>query len=153
MAMLKFSPTYTSDTDDHGVGNVYWGPDGKAYKWVEVVDLDGVAANTLLPANTSGTQVTLDVSGGSAIGTKVVGICVTAVDISVAKYAFMQVSGVADVYSDGSVAAGESVTQHASTNGMMDTMADGLEELVFGVALEADSGTPVTAAVYLQGLI
>jgi len=34
---------------------------------------------------------------------------------------------------------------------LADTMADGEEEQVFGFALEADSGSPVTCAVYLVG--
>ena len=61
--------------------------------------------------------------------------------------------GVADVYSDGSVAAGEAVVADDTTNGIADTMADGEEEQVFGWALEADSGSPVTCACWLVGCI
>ena len=151
--MLRFNPTYTSTTDKHGVGNVYWGPDGKAYKWVQCVDLAAVANNYALPANTTGTAGTIDVSGGSAIGTKPFGVWLTAVAVS--SYGFIQVAGVVDVYSDGSVAAGESVVAHATVNGQVDTMAAGSEHLVIGKALadDATNGTIVVAPVLLQGLI
>jgi len=152
MAILHFTPTYVSDTDDHGVGNVFFDKSGKAYKWVEVVDLDLAISYVVYPASLDGTQVTCDYTGGSAKSARVIGVSLGAVDISVAKYAFIQVQGVVDTYGDGSVAAGDPVIGH-STDGMADTMADGEEELVFGFALEADDGSPVTFACQLTGCL
>ena len=153
MAILHASPTTTSASDDHGVGNVFESKDGKKYKWVEVVDVDLAIGYVVCPASTDGTKVTADVSGGSQLALRGIGVALGTVDISDKKYAFIQVAGVADVYSDGSVAAGEAVVADSGTNGLADTMADGEEEQVFGWALEADSGSPVTCACWLVGCI
>jgi len=149
--MLKFEPTYTSTSDDHGVGNVFWTRDGKAYRWLQAVDLAWVVDNVVLPADTSCTTGTIDVAGGSAIGLRPLGIAKAATALS--SYGFVQCAGVADVYTDGAVTVGQQLTQHASVNGQADTMADGLEELVFGTALETDGGSPTTSATLLQGLV
>ena len=153
MAILHASPTTTSATDDHGVGNVIESKDGKKYKWVEVVDVDLAVGYVVCPASTDGTKVTADRADGSQIALRGIGVALGTVDISEKKYAFIQVAGVADVYSDGSVAAGEAVVADDTTNGIADTMADGEEEQVFGWALEADSGSPVTCACWLVGCI
>ena len=153
MAILHASPTTTSATDDHGVGNVFESKDGKKYKWVEVVDVDLAVGYVVCPASTDGTKGTADRADGSQIALRGIGVALGTVDISEKKYAFIQVAGVADVYSDGSVAAGEAVVADDTTNGIADTKADGEEEQVFGWALEADSGSPVTCACWLVGCI
>ena len=153
MAILHASPTTTSATDDHGVGNVFESKDGKKYKWGEFVDVDLAVGYVVCPASTDGTKVTADRADGSQIALRGIGVALGTVDISEKKYAFIQVAGVADVYSDGSVAAGEAVVADDTTNGIADTMADGEEEQVFGWALEADSGAPVTCACWLVGCI
>jgi hypothetical protein len=115
--------------------------------------VDTLANSVVYPANTTGTQVTMDFTGGSGLSAKVVGITPNIQDISAKQYGFIQTSGVATVIGDGSVAAGEAVIGH-SVNGQADTMADGEEELVFGFALAADAtnGTSVVFACYLNDL-
>ncbi len=124
---------------------------GKLYKYVQFKDaVTYVAGHTLHAASVDGLAVTNDSAGGSSVAPLIcVGIA-TRVHTE-DYYGFMQVSGVVDVVCDGSVAAGESVT--TGTDGVADTMADGVEEQVFGTALEADSGSPVVAAVWLKGLV
>ena len=153
MAILHASPTTTSATDDHGVGNVFESKDGKKYKWVEVVDVDLAIGYVVCPASTDGTKVTADRSGGSQLALRGIGVALGTVDISDKKYAFIQVAGVVDVFAPGDVAAGQALVADDTTNGIVDTMADGEEEQVFGWALEADSGSPVTCACWLGGCI
>lgn len=149
---LGFAKTVTSDTDDHGVGVVHWDGDGKAYRWVQFVDQDAAVGEVVYPANTSGTQVTTDYTGGSGLSAKVAGIALGTVDISVASYAWVQVSGNATVRGDGSVAAGDAVIGH-TVDGEADTFAAGEEHLVFGYSLAADGGSPVTFACQLHGIL
>lgn len=150
MAILSFDETYMSSSDDHGVGNEFEKA-GKTFRWVQFVDVDSEVGAVCYPANTAGTDVTIDYTGGSNLGNKVVGISVSLVDISDKAYGFMQTSGVISVRGDGSVAAGDYVIGH-SVNGEADTMAAGEEHLVFGVALEADSGANDLFACYLNRL-
>ena len=153
---LGWGPTYTSSTDDHGVGAIKWDSDGNAYRWVEVVDLDLAVGDVVYPASTSTWQVTQDIAGGSRLTALVCGVAVVAVDISEAKYAFVQVEGICpDVLGDGAVAAGEAVVGHidSGADGAADAMAAGEEAAVFGYALEADSGSPTTFACQLKGII
>ena len=152
MAILHASPTTTSATDTHGVGNIFDSPDGKKYKWVKIADsVDLLTGYVLTPASTDGTEFTPDVSGGSQKALRGVGIALGAVDVSETPYCFMQIAGVATVFTDGSVAAGEAVVADSGADGRADTMADGEEEQVFGFALADDSGSPTTAPVYLLG--
>lgn len=151
MAILHASPTTTSATDDHGVGNIFDSPDGKKYKWVKVADaIDLLTGYVLTPASTDGTEYTADIAGGSSKAKRGVGIALGAVDISATPYCFVQIAGVATVYTDGNVAAGDPVIAH-STDGQAHTMAAGEEHLVFGFALAIDSGSPTTSPVYLTG--
>jgi len=151
MAILHASPTTTSATDTHGVGNIFESPDGKRYKWVKIADsVDVLTGYVFTPASIDGTEVTPDVSGGSSKALRAVGVALGAVDVSETPYAFMQIAGVATVFTDGGVSAGEAVVAD-STDGRADTMADGEEEQVFGFALADDSGSPTTAPVYLLG--
>lgn len=134
------------------LGGVYW-YGGDAYRYVQFLDAVAYTANHLCTwANATGTAVTNDRAGGSDVGElKPAGIATRVHTQNY--YGFIQITGVADVLCDGSVAAGESVIPHATTDGMADTMAGTDEDHVFGVALEADSGSPVTAAIALRGLI
>jgi hypothetical protein len=135
--------------DIAGVGNVFHAADGKSYKWVKFVDQDVVLADVLYPASTDGTEVTTDYSGGSGLSAKVVGVAITAVDISDKAYGWIQIAGVVSTSGDGGVSAGDAVVGHA-TDGEADTMADGEEELVFGFALAADTGSPAVFNCYLS---
>ena len=152
MAILHASPTTTSATDTHGVGNIFESPDGKRYKWVKIADaVDLLTGYVLTPASIDGTEYTADITSGSSKATRGVGIALGAVDVSETPYCFMQIAGVATVFTDGSVAAGEAVVADSGADGRADTMGDGEEEQVFGFALADDSGSPTTAPVYLLG--
>jgi hypothetical protein len=151
MAILHASPTTTSATDDHGVGNIFDSPDGKKYKWVKIADaVDLLTGYVLTPASTDGTEYTPDITSGSSKAARGVGIALGAVDVSATPYAFVQIVGVATVFTDGNVAAGDPVIAH-STDGQAHTMSAGEEHLVFGFALATDSGSPTTSPVYLTG--
>ena len=152
MAILHASPTTTSATDDHGVGNIFDSPDGKKYKWVKVADaVDLLTGYVLTPASTDGTEYTADIASGSSKAKRGVGIALGAVDISATPYCFVQIAGVATVYTDGGVSAGDPVIAQPDVDGQADTMAAGEEHLVFGFALADDSGSPTTSPVYLTG--
>lgn len=139
----------TTVDDIAGVGNTFNAPDGKVFKYVKFVDQDVVLADVVYPASTDGSSVTTDYTGGSGLSAKVCGVSIQAVDISAAAYGWIQIAGVVSTSGDGSVAAGEAVIGH-STDGEADTMADGEEELVFGFALAADSGSPAVCNVLLS---
>lgn len=147
---MGYGPTEVDAADVHGVGTLMTVPStGKTYRWVKMVDaVDGAIGDVVTWASTTTWEVTGDIAGGSSLGFQVAGIVVSVVDISATPYCWIQVGGIADVFSDGSVAAGEFVTAHATADGQADTMADGVEERVFGMALDADaSGTAVTGVV------
>ena len=130
-----------------------------AYKYVQYLDaVTYIAGQVMCWADTAGTKVTNDRSGGTGIGTGLepagIGLAVYTQNY----YGFMQIAGNALVIGDGSVAAGDFVVSH-TVDGQMDTMADGEEEQVFGIALDADStaNDPLTTSamshVALRGLL
>ena len=135
--------------DDLTLGGVYF-YGGDAYRYVQFKDAVTYAAGHICTwANATGTAVTNDRAGGSDIGElKPAGIA-TGVHTE-DYYGFVQLTGVATLTGDGSVAAGESVVPHATTDGGADTMAAGAEDHVLGVAL-ADDGP--TFACALKNLI
>tara|TARA_Y100001963_G_C6503266_1_gene318809 strand:- start:83 stop:544 length:462 start_codon:yes stop_codon:yes gene_type:complete len=140
----------TSATAAAVVGETYCAPDGKVYKYVQFVDLDAVAGQPVLPANAAGTSVSIDVSGGSAIGARAMGVAAQAVDISDKAFGWIQISGVADVETDGNVTAGAYLIA-GTADGDAHAMSAGEEHLVFAVALETDSGSPTTSSSLLVG--
>lgn len=117
---------------------VFYG--GKWYRFVKHVNAVTVVVGHCAEfTNAACTNVTNDRAGGAAtpIGTQT--IC-AGVYVSIPLenyYCFLQVSGVALVLGDGSVAAGEAVVVH-SVDGQADTMAAGEEHQVFGKAMDAD---------------
>lgn len=132
------------------LGAVYW-KDGKAYRYVQFLDAVAyIAGHVLTWANATGTAVTNDRAGGSAVGsTQAVGVATRVHTEN--HYGFMQVSGVnADVQTDTGVSAGESLVAH-TVDGQSDTMAAGEEHLVFATALADDATNTVTAN--LRGLL
>lgn len=151
----SFSDTYTAARYPKfaTLGELRQSADGsKVYEFVLFVDIDTEAGGVVYPASTDATSVTSDYTGGSSIGAKGKGFSVAAVDISAAPYGWIQRSGIIDARCDGSVAAGEYLIGH-TVNGECDTMAAGEEHLVVGIALEADSGSPVTAATQITGCL
>jgi len=132
------------------LGSVYW-KGGKAYRYVQFVDAVAyIAGHVLTWANATGTAVTNDRSGGSAVfATRAVGVALGVMTENY--YGFMQVSGInADVQTDTGVAAGEALVAH-TVDGQCDTMAAGEEHLVFADSMAADATNTVTAN--LRGLL
>lgn len=125
------------------VGGIYrYSVDGFLYRYIQFKDAVAyVAGHVLAWANATGTAVTNDRAGGGNIGIQAAGIA-TRVHTQ-DYYGFMLVQGWhTSVLGDGSVGAGESVVLDTGVDGGADTMAAGEEDEVFGMALEADSGTP-----------
>jgi hypothetical protein len=149
--LTAFSRVTTSTQGpEYGLGTTVETKDGKKYRYVQFKDaVTYVAGQVCTPANITWTAVTNDVSGGSSIAaTSFGGICVGVPAQN--GYGWVQIAGVATVRSDGSVAADEAVVPH-SVDGEADTMAAGEEHLAFGRALDADTGSPVTCSVLLNG--
>ena len=69
--------------------------------------------------------------------------------IAAGSYGWVVKQGVTECKGDGSVAQGDAIVSH--TSGQVDTMADGEEEAVIGVALEADGsvGELFTCKVFI----
>ena len=142
--------TTSAQGPEYALGETRETLDGKKYRYVQFKDaVTYVAGQVCTPAATDWTAVTNDVSGGSSIAaTTFAGICVGVPAQN--GYGWVQIGGVATVRSDGSVAADEAVVPH-SVDGEADTMAAGEEHLSFGRALTADTGSPVTCLVLLNG--
>lgn len=139
---------FTTDLE-YGLGETRETKDGKKYRYVQFKDAVTYAAGQCLaPANTAWTAVTNDRAGGSAISTAFGGLCLGAPSQN--SYGWVQIGGVGTCTGDGSVAADEAVVLH-TVDGEADTMAAGEEHLVFGTALEADSGSPTNFAILLNG--
>ncbi len=129
-------------------GDLKW-VNNKLYKFVQIVDLDCSVNECLYPASVDGNSYTIDYTGGSGLTAKVAAIALGTVDISAAPYTWVQIcqpGTIGEVRTDDGVAAADPVIGH-TVNGECDTMADGEEEFVFGFALEADAGSPNTAAI------
>jgi hypothetical protein len=121
------------------------------YMYVKFVDAVTYAAGHVLTwANAAGTSVTNDRSGGASLSLGPAGVAIAIMTAN--SYGWMQVGGVATCLGDGSVAAGESVVPD-TTDGKADTMAAGEEDLVFGIALEADDASTALFKCRLRGLV
>ena len=70
--------------------------------------------------------------------------------IAAGSYGWVVCYGICEAQGDGSVAQGDPIVSH--TSGQVDTMADGEEEGVFGVALEADGSAGDDFTVYVNVL-
>ena len=156
MMKIGFDPETADHSDPKAIlGGLYsatFGGDYAVFRYVNVVDLDTADGDVVTPASTSGWDVTQDRSGGSAISNvHASGVAVGV--ITAGNYGFILVNGIHDaVLGDGSVAAGDFVVPDSAVDGGADTMADGEEEQVFGLALEADSGSPATFACEVRCL-
>lgn len=126
---------------------------GKAYKYILVEDAALAVGNVVEYSDTSGYEVTKDRAGGSSLGRVVAGVALGT--ISDGYYGWIQVKGL-NTYTktDGSVAVGDPLVPHASTDGIADTAESGstavnTEAQVFGYALVADT-TSACSAVMLR---
>lgn len=143
MAHVISDPFNTNDLNPRvPVGTIGDGIDayGFAAKFRYVQFKDSVAylvGHLLTAADVTGTQVTNDRSGGSAVfSTQGVGVCCDVMTEDY--YGWMQVTGKAVIQTDGAVAAGEALVAH-TVDGEADTMAAGEEHLVIGVTFDADA--------------
>ena len=141
--------TRVTTAREYNLGETRFDNTGKKYRYVKFVDAVTYAVGQVLaPANTAWTNVTNDRSGGSAISTAFGGVCISVPTQN--QHGWVQIGGVATCTGDGSVAADEAVILH-TVDGEADTMAAGEEHLVFGTALEADSGSPTNFLCLLNG--
>ncbi len=136
---------------------------GKLYRYIKLVDaIDAVAGSVVFAANAAYTQGTCDYTGGATgpiTGVPCIGIA--AGTITAGKYAFVQVSGVATVNTDGDddIAAGDIVITGAA-DGVCESVASASSALnidvyvkIIGTATAADDNTANTVTVKLKGLI
>ena len=152
---IKEPVTYFSATPNYDLGELYYDDrSAKVYRYVACAAAatnNALAAGEYCCADTGGAWiVNNDVTGGTGMGTEPMGIAISAIPENY--YGWIQVGGMAAVtITDGSVAAGEYIMPHATTDGGVDTMADGSEESVFAFTNQADVGN--TCTIQLKGLI
>lgn len=136
---------------EYALGETRFDKAGNKYRYVE---FDGavtyVAGHITVPRDVTWTKVSNDVSTGLST-TAFAGVCM-GVPTSTLKYGWVQVGGVATVVGNGSVAAGNSVKVSGTDGEAVAITGTGTDEqLTFGVALEADSGSPAVFKCLLNG--
>lgn len=147
--------TYFSPVPEYVLGQLYYSEsDAKVYRYVKAaaaLNNSVFAVGEMACADTGGAYwVSNDVAGGTGLKEQCMGIAISLIPII--NYGWVQVCGMAEVTAtDGSVAQGEYITTHATTDGGVDTFANGLEEQAIGFTLAADVGNVVT--IQLRGLI
>lgn len=126
---------------------------GKAYKYILVEDAALAVGDVVEYSDTSGYEVTKDRAGGASLGRVAAGVALGT--ITDAYYGWIQVKGL-NTYTktDGSVAVGQAIVPHASSDGVADSVESGstavnTEAQVFGYALVADT-TSACSAVMLR---
>jgi hypothetical protein len=125
----------------------------KVYKYILVEDANLAVGDVVEYSDTTGYEVTKDRAGGSSLGRIVAGVALGT--ITDGQYGWIQVAGLNNyVKSDGSVAVGEPMVPHATSDGVADSVAAGstvvnTEGQVFGYALVADT-TSACGAVMLR---
>lgn len=142
--------TDTSTVQARELGTLRESDDGdKQYRYVKNIDLTASAGWALTAGSASSPYTaTGDRSGGSAINSVPIGV-VVATTLPLNSYGWVQTKGYnGAVLSDGSVAAGEALIAHASTDGSVDSAAAGSTVVItvhqsFGLALAADTTSRV----------
>lgn len=145
--------TDVSATAKYRTGTLRGDPEtGKIYRYVKNIDLTAANGWALCVASASDPNVVSgDASGGSAINSIPRGVAVGA--IAKDSYGWVLVSGYhGTVLSDGSVAAGESIVKHASTDGGVDSAGSGSTVAItvhqgFGLAIANDTTSRVKALI------
>ena len=164
---ISVNPATINDVSArYALGMVFEGEDSSgryaAWRYVQFLDAVTYAVGHLCEyADTLGTKVTNDRAGGTSIGHVPAGVACMIMTQNY--FGFIQVAGIATVYSDGSVAAAEAVVPHATVDGQADTAVTGAGtvtlEQSFGNALIADNvnldplATLVMTYVQLKGLM
>ena len=124
--------------------------------WIYILADEALAVGDIVQVNPDwGSPFHGHKSDGGNTNSELIGVAQHA--IASASYGFVLKRGYAAyIQGDGSVAAGESVMCHASTDGMADTWAAGsaAEEKIFGLAFTADAAdTDYDSRVLFAGLI
>lgn len=132
---LPFSPGATIVKRSGGIE--------RRYRFFLVEDLDVAAGDVVcFTTDDNGYEVTKDRSGGTSDNNQPAGLAVVAVTDGL--FGWFQTYGPNDVAmtTDGSVAAGEIIKPHATTDGGIDSYAaTEVEDVGFGQALDADTST------------
>lgn len=136
-------------TDLNQVGSIMDdASNGKQYRYVRVEDANLAANDVVEYSDTTGTEVTKDVSGGSSLGRQFAGVAVST--ITDANYGWVQIKGVATckVAAGAAIAAGNRV-KTGTADGCVSAYAatTGSEDYSFGMALSADTATTSAAGV------
>jgi len=125
----------------------------KVYKYVLIEDMAVAVGDVVEYSDTSGYEVTKDRAGGASLGRVAAGVALGT--ITDAYYGWIQVAGL-NTYTktDGSVAVGQGIVPHATSDGVADSVESGstavnTEAQVFGYALVADT-TSACSAVMLR---
>lgn len=152
---LSHPLTYFGTSTLHYLGSLlYDTATAKVYRYslaAAAMTNDALAIGECTCADTGGNfYVNNDMAGGTGLGTFPMGIAISAIPENY--YGWIQVGGLAYLsITDGSVAANDFLVNDTGVDGGCDTMADGEEEQVFGMAIAADVGT--TGYAILKGLI
>ena len=96
--------TDTNTVAQNGLGVVRFEGD-KQYRYVQVVDKNVVAGDSLCAASTSEGVVTADRSGGSQLALLARGVAIGAIGTN--HYGWIQTKGIATIQCDGTVAAAD----------------------------------------------
>jgi hypothetical protein len=151
-SVFEDAVTETSTSPKYKLGMLREEDSGKVYQYVKNIDVTAADGWALTAGDaTDPTIVSGDRSGGSAINSIPVGVAVGSFPIN--SYGWVLVRGYkANVLSDGSVAAGEGLIAHASTDGGVDSAAVGstvtiTNHQIFGLALAADTTSRVKALI------
>lgn len=148
-AALTTDFTSVDATPQFELGTIGYGTQGRRYRYVKLVDI-GTAAPALNKcsyiASATTWDVSLDVSGGSAItGLKPVGILVSVPDAD-HPYCWVQFAGIASfVAGSASIVAGDWLMPDTSEDGDLTEATAGTDENLVGyaVATVADDATGV----------
>ena len=133
-------------TDLNQVGSVmYDGSNGNVYRYVQVEDMALAAYDVVAYANATGTEVTQDRAGGSAISRDFAGVALNT--ITDAYFGWVQIKGLATcrVLQNTAVAAGNRVMLHTTDDGGVIVATTSNARFTFGVALGADTATTSVA--------
>lgn len=144
--------TDTSTVQEYPLGTQRLSDDGdKEYRYVKNIDVTASAGWALCAGSASNPYIASgDRSGGSAINSIPVGV-VMATTLALNSYGWVQTKGInTSVLSDGSVAVGEALIAHASTDGSVDSALAGSTQVIsvhqsFGLATANDTTSRVKA--------
>jgi len=140
--------TAANDSSDlNQVGTVMIdGATGKKYRYIRVEDADLAANDVVEYSDTTGYEVTKDVSGGSSVGRGFAGVAVST--ITDGNYGWVQIGGLATckVAANTAVAAGNRV-KSGTADGVVSAYVatTGSEDYSFGMAVGADTATTSAA--------